>query len=141
MDNDKIKKNISQRRIHEGISQDEMARRLGIVRNTYRNIEKGNSLIVSKHLNDIATVLGTTPEELVLGYTPLKDSGTVKEAKVQYENKLAELKETYEARIADLIEKIEDRDKTIADLREIIQSKTEIIALLKRQLTDAKDNC
>lgn len=38
MDNDSIKVNIVRKRTEEGISQDEMARRLRISRNTYRSI-------------------------------------------------------------------------------------------------------
>ena len=41
MDNASIKENIFRIRTEKGLSQDEMARKLGVVRNTYRKIEKG----------------------------------------------------------------------------------------------------
>ena len=51
MDNDSIKVNIVRKRTEEGISQDEMARRLRISRNTYRSIEKGTAKVISERLN------------------------------------------------------------------------------------------
>lgn len=57
MDNSSIKENIVRRRTAEGISQDEMAKRLDISRNAYRSIEKGESKVISDRLKDIATIL------------------------------------------------------------------------------------
>lgn len=71
MDNDSIKVNIVRKRTEEGISQDEMARRLRISRNTYRSIEKGTAKVISERLNEIASSLNTSAEELVLGYKPV----------------------------------------------------------------------
>ena len=50
MDNASIKENIFRRRTERGLSQDEMARQLGVVRNTYRKIEKGDIRLISEHI-------------------------------------------------------------------------------------------
>lgn len=73
MDNDSIKVNIVRKRTEEGISQDEMARRLRISRNTYRSIEKGTAKVISERLNEIASSLNTSAEELVLGYKTCRE--------------------------------------------------------------------
>ena len=87
MDNASIKENIYRKRNEEGISQDEMARRLGIVRNTYRKIERGPVRLLSEHIDGIAEVLGTTPEELVLGYKPFDGSGMLDEIRMEYDSR------------------------------------------------------
>ena len=50
MDNASIKENIFRIRTEKGLSQDEMARKLGVVRNTYRKIEKGDIRLISGHV-------------------------------------------------------------------------------------------
>ena len=99
MDNSSIKENIVRRRTAEGISQDEMAKRLDISRNAYRSIEKGESKVISDRLKDIADNLGISLEELVLGYNPRNGSGELNEMRERYEHAEISMKEDYEKRI------------------------------------------
>ena len=78
MDNNSVKENIARIRKASGISQTEMAERLGMSRTAYRNLEKGDTRLISETMEKIAAVLDRTPEELVLGYEPsAKDSRRV----------------------------------------------------------------
>jgi transcriptional regulator with XRE-family HTH domain len=133
MDNESIKENIFRRRNEKGISQGEMAKRIGVVRNTYRSIEKGSLPLISGHLEEIAKALDTTKEELVLGYSPLNGSGQLREMKMDFDRKQEEIREHYEKIISGLREKLTSQEKEIRDLREIIESKNEIISLIKRK--------
>ncbi len=133
MDNDSIKGNIIRRRTEEGISQDEMARRLDISRTSYRNIERGKSRIISRRLPDIARQLNISEEELVLGYKPSAGQSRLEELKVKYNEDLAGVKSGLEARIAELEAAVSMRDALIANLNELVRSKDEIISLLKRE--------
>ena len=140
MDNDSIKVNIVRKRTEEGISQDEMARRLRISRNTYRSIEKGTAKVISERLNEIASSLNTSAEELVLGYKPVERSSEVEDirmefdsAKNRYEKEKASLIADYENRINVLTNHIASLESTISNMREIIDSKNEIISLMKRE--------
>ncbi len=133
MDNDSIKGNIIRRRTEEGISQDEMARRLDISRTSYRNIERGKSRIISRRLPDIARQLNISEEELVLGYKPSAGQSRLEELKVKYNEDLAGVKSGLEARIAELEAAVAMRDALIANLNELVRSKDEIISLLKRE--------
>ena len=81
MDNARIKENIIRKRTEKGISQDEMAQRLEMSRNSYRNIEKGSTYVVSRHLKEIADILNITEEELVLGYKPAEGAGSLEEVR------------------------------------------------------------
>ena len=58
MDNASIKENIFRIRTEKGLSQDEMARKLGVVRNTYRKIEKGDIRLISEHVSELAMIFG-----------------------------------------------------------------------------------
>lgn len=140
MDNDSIKVNIVRKRTEEGISQDEMARRLRISRNTYRSIEKGTAKVISEHLNEIASSLNTSAEELVLGYKTVERNSEVEDirmefdsAKNRYEKEKASLIADYENRINILTDHIASLESTISNMREIIDSKNEIISLMKRE--------
>lgn len=140
MDNDSIKVNIVRKRTEEGISQDEMARRLRISRNTYRSIEKGTAKVISEHLNEIASSLNTSAEELVLGYKTVERNSEVEDiriefdsAKNRYEKEKASLIADYENRINVLTDHIASLESTISNMREIIDSKNEIISLMKRE--------
>lgn len=138
MDNSSIKENIVRRRTAEGISQDEMAKRLDISRNAYRSIEKGESKVIkviSDRLKDIADNLGISLEELVLGYNPRNGSGELNEMRERYEHAEMSMKEDYEKRILALNNKISMLEDTIRDLREIIELKTEVNSMLKKELS------
>lgn len=140
MDNDSIKVNIVRKRTEEGISQDEMARRLRISRNTYRSIEKGAAKVISERLNEIASSLNTSAEELVLGYKTVERNSEMEDirmefdsAKNRYEKEKAALIADYENRINVLTDHIASLESTISNMREIIDSKNEIISLMKRE--------
>lgn len=65
-DNGSIKDKIYETRRRKGISQEEMANKLGMSLNSYRKIERGPTLLVSRRIWEIAKTLGVTPEELVM---------------------------------------------------------------------------
>ncbi len=65
-DNGSIKEKIYETRRKKGLSQEEMANRLGMSLNSYRKIERGPTLLVSRRIWEIAETLNVTPEELVM---------------------------------------------------------------------------
>lgn len=132
MDNASIKENIFRIRIEKGLSQEEMARKLGVVRNTYRKIEKGDLKLISEHIAAIADVFGISEEELVLGYKPAGQTGELEDLRVDYDTRIARLTAAYENTIGKLRKEIESKDAEIRDLRSMIEDKIEIISLLKR---------
>ena len=139
MDNARIKENIIRKRTEKGISQDEMAQRLEMSRNSYRNIEKGSTYVVSRHLKEIADILNITEEELVLGYKPAGVAGSLEEVRSHYSKISDELRQNYEERIAGLSDQLELQKLMVSDLRELIESKNEIIRLLKNENLSLKN--
>ena len=125
MNNDTVKKNLENIRISNNLSQGEMAIALGIARNTYRNIEKGSTRLISDTVMKVAEWAGMTPEEVVLGYFPVKDRDNVlKETRERYNSRIAALTEEYEARLKHQREELEL-------IKELVKEKDDNIRNLK----------
>lgn len=67
---DKLHTRIRQAREKSGLSQEKMAEELGVGRTTYVNFETGRSRLLNPLLESMATLLGTTTEELLFGPRP-----------------------------------------------------------------------
>ena len=135
MDNSSVKKNISRIRKASGISQTEMAERLGISRTAYRNIETGDTKLINDNVDRIASLLDTTSEELVLGYTPsAKDSMKVNDIQKENALKQKEMAARFETEIARQNEQINTLKEYIDALQETVRTKDEMISMLKRKV-------
>jgi transcriptional regulator with XRE-family HTH domain len=116
-----------------------MADVLGIARNTYRNIEKGSTKLISDNVMKIAGWAGITPEELVLGYAPEKKSvNRLKDAREQFNNRIKDLTDDYEARL----ERLRYENSLLRDLLkekdDNIRTLKAMTALLEKRLEDNK---
>ena len=135
MDNGSVKKNISRIRKASGISQTEMAERLGISRTAYRNLESGDTKLISENVDRIAAVLEKTPEELVLGYAPsARDSMRVNDIQKENAQRQKELVARYDSEIKRLQEQIRTLRECIDALQETVRTKDEVILMLKRKI-------
>ena len=124
MDNSSIKDNIRKVRKARKITQEELADRLDISLTAYRDLEKGSTNIVNANVIRLAELLGTSTEELFLGYRPVQAPGKLLEdVRSEYGGKI----ESMERRIADL-------EKLVTSLEDTIATKNEIIALLKKSV-------
>ena len=128
MDNSSIKNNIRKIRKARKLTQEDMALRLGISLTAYRDFEKGNTSILNGNLHRIASLLDTPTEEIVLGYRPVQMEGA----------NLKEMQAEYSGKINVLEQRILDLEKLVASNEEIIQSKNEIISMLKKRLGEDK---
>ena len=100
MDNESIKKNIMKLRLEHDLSQVKMADALGIARNSYRNVEKGKTRMISDTVMKVAAWAGITPEEVVLGYLPSEaGSAMLKDAREQFNNRVKGLVDEYESKL------------------------------------------
>lgn len=123
MDNNSIKENISSIRKRKGLTQEEMAHSLGISLTAYRDLEKGATSIINGNIYKIARLTGVTTEELVLGYRP-----------EQSEGKIEDIRSEYGSKVENLMTRISDLEKIVASLEETIESKNEIITMLKKNI-------
>ena len=110
------------------MTQEEMALRLGISITAYRDLEKGNTSILNSNVYKIADLLDTPAEEIVLGYRPSQMEGT----------SLQEVQQEYSGKIETLNRRILDLEKLVLYLEETIESKNEIISMLKKRLGEER---
>lgn len=131
MDNSSIKDNIRKVRKARKLTQEELADRLDISLTAYRDLEKGSTNIVNANVIRLAELLGTSTEELVLGYRPVQAPGKMLEdIRVEYGSRI----EAMERRIADL-------EKLVETQAETIRTKNDIISLLKNKACETCSDC
>lgn len=141
MDNDSIKQNLERIRQKHGLTQQEMADAIGVVRNTYRNIEKGSTHLISDTVMKVAEWAGMTPEEIVLGYEPSEDgSATLKDAREEFDRRLKAQKDDYEARLETMRKEIAFLKGTVKDKEDNIRSLKSIIAMLEKRQEEQKND-
>ena len=121
MDNTSIKQNIRNIRKARKLTQEEMAFRLGMSLTAYRDLEKGATAIFNSNIYKIAELTGVSTEEVVLGYRPEVPDDRIDDEQIEYSRRM----ESLMTRICDL-------EKIVASLEETIDSKNEIIAMLKK---------
>lgn len=129
MDDNSIKQIMGALREKQGLSQLEMADRIGVDRNTYRNIEKGTTKIICPHLESIAEALGTSTEHLLLGYDP-NDISLEEASRAQ--SKLHEMEALYNSNIEKLEREIKALHEMIEILKEQLRDKDMIISMLRK---------
>ena len=122
MDNVSIKENIRKIRQKLRLTQEDMAHRLNISITAYRDLEKGRTSILNSYVGLLADVFETSTEELVLGYRPSQIAG----------RDIREVQEEYQSKVINLERRIQDLEKVIRLLEENIQSKDQIISMLKK---------
>ena len=135
MDNASIKSNIEKFRKASGISQSEMAERLGLSRTAYRNIEKGKTRLLSDILKRIAEELGKTTEELMIGYEPSSEgSRKLNDIREEYRTRQTEQERHHSNEVASLLAQIKSLNDCVAALQDDVRTKNEIISMLKLRI-------
>ncbi len=123
-----IKLNIQKKRRALGYSQELMANKLGMSPNSYRQIETGKTKLVSPRIYDIARVLETTPEELLIGDGQIENIDLRIEAlEKHYQDKIDRM--DAENRIS-----IVEYKGEIQRLKADLETKESIIGVLKENL-------
>ena len=132
-----LRDNISRIRQEKNISQKEMAEKLGISRASYISMEKGKTRLLNENVEKFAEINDVSPSELVLGYHISEDVHTLQQAQADYGRKRQELIDSYEGRIDKLNKEIDSLRLQIADLRDSIDTKNDVISLLRARLRDS----
>ena len=134
MDNSIVKQNIIARRKELKLTQAEMAERLGMSRNAYRSIERGETRLINENIDRIASILDNTAEELVLGYIPLQTGEKIlEEMKEEQYSRSRNRELEYEDHINLLKLQVSSLESRIALLEDLVRTKDEIITMLKKR--------
>jgi transcriptional regulator with XRE-family HTH domain len=119
-------------RVSKGYSQEYLAEMLNISRNTYMNIESGNTNTAYQKIDKIAEVLGVnkweilTYAEKVVQFVEKQNVGYIaKNENIIQQNADQDLREKYkslEIKIAVLEERLSNKDAEIAQLNKLIEA-------------------
>ena len=139
MDNDSVKDNIRNFRKIYKLTQSEMADKLGISRTAYRNIESGETRLISENVSRIADILHIRTEDLVLGYSPEPGQKEKNRRPGNVSAQLAEMKRAHEketeemsSEIIRLKKDLQYLTRRIEDLEELLKTKDENISMMKK---------
>lgn len=136
MNNFQIKQNILNARKSLKISQDEMASRLGISRQSYIRIEHGSTSVISKQLQKIADECGISLDQLVLGYDPFGDNEDILR---ELDNSKEQLMQA-ESRLNILQEKLSYMERSMELQSEFIRSLKNINGFLQYQIEHLQED-
>lgn len=134
MNTDSAKGNIIQRRKEAGLSQEEMAEKIGISRTAYRNIETGKTRLISRHAENMASILGVSTEELLFGSSRNSSTDTLSDIKASYDTRIKDIESGHTEEEARLRSQIKFLEEYIAALKETVRTKDEVIGMLKKTL-------
>lgn len=137
MDESSVKENLIRAREACGLSQTEVASRLGINRASLVKLEKGRTRILNKHIPDMAQMYGVSVEALFLGYEPSPESAAFLEERRTERNQLID---DYENRLKELRDKLRDKDELIGELRQNIRLLQEIKLRNEKDLEKFSEN-
>ena len=138
MDESLLREKIRKARKDLGLSQEAMADKLGLDRNTYGNIERGKTRLVYDHLDSILEILGLSLSELITGYDTPENSGdaALQDIKASYDGRIKGMVEEYEKKLGEDRAAIRDLRARISELEEMVRDKSEIISYQKARITN-----
>ena len=125
MDEITIRENLRKSRITSGMTQSEIAERIGISVTAYQKIESGRTRILNSNFSKCAGVLGVSLSELVNGFVPVRDAEAV----------IADVRESYGLKMrvqeSGYLNELQSKDREIKRLQDIIKDKEDTVATQK----------
>lgn len=128
MNNSFIGNNLRNIREDRKMTQESIALRADICLTSYRDLERGRTSIINKHIPKIAEILETSVEELLLGYRPDEVNPLL----------LEDITNEYGGQITVLERRVADLERLVLSHEETIRTKNEIIEMLKKSLDGDK---
>ena len=123
-----IGNNLKNLREDRRMTQESIALKADICLTSYRDLERGRTAIINKHIPKIAEILEASVEELLLGYKPDEANPHL----------LEDITNEYGGQISILETRIADLERLVQSHEETIRSKNEIIEMLKKSLDEDK---
>ncbi len=123
-----LRRNIREQRKSLGLTQEEMARKIGISRQAYNNIEQGKTVMINRKLPKIADQLCISVDHLLLGYDPAPDASSLRQELHEKEEKLAyseRERREMQIRLTDLQEMLTQQTGYIESLKKIEKYQTD----------------
>ena len=144
MDNRTIKQNIAAFRKRLGMTQEQMAELIHISTTAYRDLEKGNTVILSEKIIDMAARTGFSVEEIIQEKSfRTEDVGCLENAQKEYGSQNGDIRQEVERlrQEAEHFRQEADYLRQINQLQsQMISDKDDIIKMLKRSLEETRSS-
>lgn len=144
MDNRTIKQNIAAFRKRLGMTQEQMAELIHISTTAYRDLEKGNTVILSEKIIDMAAKTGFSVEEIIQE-KPFRteDVSCLENAQKEYGSQNGDIRQEVE-RLRQESEHFRQEADYLRQINQLqsqmISDKDDIIKMLKRSLEETRSS-
>ena len=144
MDNRTIKQNIAAFRKRLGMTQEQMAELIHISTTAYRDLEKGNTVILSEKIIDMAARTGFPVEEIIQE-KPFRteDVSCLENAQKEYGSQNGDIRQEVE-RLRQESEHFRQEAEYLRQINQLqsqmISDKDDIIKMLKRSLEETRSS-
>lgn len=144
MDNRTIKQNIAAFRKRLGMTQEQMAELIHISTTAYRDLEKGNTVILSEKIIDMAARTGFSVEEIIQE-KPFRteEVGCLENAQKEYGSQNGDIRQEVE-RLRQESEHFRQEADYLRQINQLqsqmISDKDDIIKMLKRSLEETRSS-
>lgn len=128
-----IRQNLLAAREAAKLTQEEIAHKMGISRQTYINLEKGKTKIYNPKLTKASLICGVPEEKIILGYNPKKLSELQLHENDHQKEIMERMKAEYEKKIADRDYKIELLNRLVTSLSQTVKAKDDFILFLQQK--------
>ncbi len=135
MKNDYLKDKILSARESLGLTQKEIAEKMGISLSTYKRFEEGKTNLFSRHFEKFETLTGVSPESLIYRQPDREHYGSYLSEPDNREQGIRAVIRDYEQRIKlkdkdirNLLNELESKDRYISSLEDIIGNRSGQVA-------------
>jgi len=136
MDAKSIIANLERLRELNGLKKSEVAKAVGITRNTYLNLISGNTKVINENLPSLARLYKISLEELLLGYKPINREEQMLRESAQHEEKRRALIDDYEQKLSTARDKIDNLNEIIDVQRRNIRALEALNSIQSRHLEE-----
>ena len=134
MSKKKVEKNIAEVRNSMKMTQAEMAKRIGISRQAYINLENGKTSVINKQITKMAESCGLPEEKILFGYSVEElSSSMLRENEVHKEQLNAVIKDK-DGEIEVLKEKLDILTQLIFAERQTVKTQIQLIDEMKTRI-------
>lgn len=134
MSDKKVKKNIAEVRNSMKLTQAEMAKKIGISRQAYINLEHGKTSVINKQISKMAESCGLPEEKILFGYSVDELSSSMLQESEAHQEQLNAVISEKDEEIEVLKEKLDILTQLIFSERQNVRTQNQLIEEQKTRI-------
>ncbi|MBO4466309.1 MAG: helix-turn-helix transcriptional regulator [Bacteroidales bacterium] len=134
MSNKKVKKNIAEVRNSMKLTQAEMAKKIGISRQAYINLESGKTSVINKQITKMAERCGLPEEKILFGYSVEELSSNMLHESEAHKEQLNTVIKEKDDEIEALKEKLDILTQLIFAERQTVKTQIQLVDEMKTRI-------